>query len=190
MVPAEWIIEILMNAAVYKTLFCIGILILCSSYSCEGHLTIKSDVYSFGVVLLEILSGKRALDRNRPSGEHNLVNWAKPYLTSKRKILQVFDARIQGQYSLAGALKAANLANQCLSVEPKFRPNMVEVVRILEQIREDSNDIGCTQNEHDRISIRKSTGDGPKHRRMSADGACNERRTSYPRRASTSRLYM
>ncbi|KAG6670098.1 hypothetical protein I3843_01G279100 [Carya illinoinensis] len=154
-------------------------------YMATGHLTIRSDVYSFGVVLLEILSGKRAMDKNRPGREQNLVNWAKPCLTSKRKVFEVFDARIQGQYSLSAALKAANLANQCLSVEPKFRPNMVEVVRILEQLH-DSNDVGCSQNEHQRISTRKSTGNGPKHRRMSADGACNEKAAKYPRPSTSS----
>ncbi|KAI5016786.1 hypothetical protein ZWY2020_014005 [Hordeum vulgare] len=41
-------------------------------YLATGHLTTKSDVYSFGVVLLEMLSGRRAVDKNRPTGEHNL----------------------------------------------------------------------------------------------------------------------
>ncbi|CAJ2640811.1 unnamed protein product [Trifolium pratense] len=47
-----------------------------------GDLSKKSDVYSFGVVLLEIMSGKRPLDKNRPFVEHNLVAWAKPLLVS------------------------------------------------------------------------------------------------------------
>ncbi|GLJ45823.1 hypothetical protein SUGI_0964280 [Cryptomeria japonica] len=34
-------------------------------YVATGHLTAKSDVYSYGVVLLEMLSGRRALDKNR-----------------------------------------------------------------------------------------------------------------------------
>lgn len=66
---------------------------------CTGHLTSKSDVYSFGVVLLEMLSGRRALDKNRPSGEHNLVEWARPYLSNKRRIFRILDARLGGQYS-------------------------------------------------------------------------------------------
>jgi len=103
---------------------------------CEGHLTKKSDVYSFGVVLLEIMSGKRALDSNRPSGEHNLIEWAKPYLSNKRRIFQVMDARIEGQYSMREAMKVANLAIQCLSVEPRFRPKMDEVVRVLEELQD------------------------------------------------------
>ncbi|EMS62888.1 Protein kinase APK1A, chloroplastic [Triticum urartu] len=65
-------------------------------YLATGHLTAKSDVYSFGVVLLEMLSGRRALDKNRPSGEHNLVEWARPYLTSKRRVFHILDARLGG----------------------------------------------------------------------------------------------
>ncbi|KAJ9180708.1 hypothetical protein P3X46_008921 [Hevea brasiliensis] len=105
-------------------------------YLATGHLTTKSDVYSFGVVLLEMLSGRRAIDKNRPTGQHNLVEWAKPYLTNKRKILHVLDTRLDGQYSLSRAQKLANLALKCLDVEPKFRPNMDEVVKELEQLQE------------------------------------------------------
>lgn len=104
-------------------------------YMATGHLTARSDVYSFGVVLLEMLCGRRAVDKNRPAREHNLVEWAKPCLTSKRKILQVMDPRIQGQYSVGRALKLAKLAIGCLSTEPKYRPTMNEVVRALEQLQ-------------------------------------------------------
>lgn len=105
-------------------------------FYCVGHLTAKSDVYSFGVVLLELLSGRRCIDKNRPSGQHNLVDWAKPYLNSKRRIYHVLDNRLQGQYSLDRAQKMAILALQCLAVEPKNRPNMNDVVAALEGLQE------------------------------------------------------
>ncbi|XP_047054619.1 receptor-like cytoplasmic kinase 176 [Lolium rigidum] len=105
-------------------------------YLATGHLTAKSDVYSFGVVLLEMLSGRRALDKNRPSGEHNLVEWARPYLTSKRRIFRILDARLGGQYSLAGAQKAAALALRCLSGDCRVRPGMDQVVAALEQLQD------------------------------------------------------
>ncbi|KZV27627.1 hypothetical protein F511_24686 [Dorcoceras hygrometricum] len=108
-------------------------------YLSTGHLTAKSDVYSFGVVLLEILSGKKAIDKNRPSGEHNLVEWMKPYLTNKRRIFHVMDTRLEGQYALGRAMKAANLALQCLSMDARSRPNMDNVVTVLEQLQ-DSKD--------------------------------------------------
>ena len=50
-------------------------------YAMTGHLLVKSDVYSYGVVLLELLSGKKAVDLSREGGKENLVAWARPLLT-------------------------------------------------------------------------------------------------------------
>lgn len=44
-------------------------------YQKTGQLTMKSDVYSFGVVLLEIITGKRAIDTRRRAEQQNLVQW-------------------------------------------------------------------------------------------------------------------
>lgn len=44
-------------------------------YSRNGNLTVKSDVYSYGVVLLELITGRRAVDTTRPNDEQNLVTW-------------------------------------------------------------------------------------------------------------------
>lgn len=44
-------------------------------YAMTGQLTLKSDVYSFGVVLLELITGRKAIDNTRVPGEHNLVAW-------------------------------------------------------------------------------------------------------------------
>ncbi|KAL3530752.1 hypothetical protein ACH5RR_010074 [Cinchona calisaya] len=128
-------------------------------YLATGHLTAKSDVYSFGVVLLEMLSGRRAIDKNRPSGEHNLVEWAKPYLTNKRKIFRILDNRLEGQYSLYVAYRAANLAFRSISMDPRFRPNMDEIVKELEQIQE--------SNSREKIGSNAQTRSRP--RRHSAD---------------------
>ncbi|KAJ1406893.1 Serine-threonine/tyrosine-protein kinase, catalytic domain [Sesbania bispinosa] len=143
------------------------------------HLTTKSDVYSFGVVLLEMLSGKKAVDKNRPTGQQSLVGWAKPYLANKRKVFRVLDSRLEGQYSTEEAYKVSTLALRCLSIESKFRPNMDEVVRTLEQLQV-SNVSGGNQNP----SI-----NGSRARRKSADDAKRVRTpTSYPR-PSASPLY-
>ncbi|CAA7046498.1 unnamed protein product [Microthlaspi erraticum] len=103
-------------------------------YLATGHLSAKSDVYSFGVVLLELLSGRRAIDKNQPVGEYNLVEWARPYLTNKRRLLRVMDPRLQGQYSLTRALKIATLALDCISIDAKIRPTMNEIVKTLEEL--------------------------------------------------------
>ncbi|KAL2968596.1 hypothetical protein AAZX31_15G037000 [Glycine max] len=165
-------------------------------YLATGHLTAKSDVYSFGVVLLEMLSGKRAVDKNRPSGQHNLVEWAKPYLANKRKIFRVLDTRLEGQYSTDDACKLATLALRCLSIESKFRPNMDEVVTTLEQLQV-PNVNGGHQNGS---RVRRRSADvnrgyqnpsvnGSRVRRRSADDISPmETPTAYPR-PSASPLY-
>lgn len=46
-------------------------------YTRTGQFSSKSDVYSFGVVLLELITGRRAIDTTRPNEEQNLVSWVK-----------------------------------------------------------------------------------------------------------------
>ena len=93
-----------------------------------------SDVFSFGVVLLELITGRRSVDKNRPNREQNLVKWARPQLKDPRKLDQIMDPRLEGQYSTEGARKAAALAYQCLSHNPKSRPTMSTVVKTLETV--------------------------------------------------------
>ncbi|XP_030449570.1 probable serine/threonine-protein kinase PBL3 [Syzygium oleosum] len=103
-------------------------------YVATGRLTAKSDVYSFGVVLLELLSGRRAVDKSKVGVEQNLVDWARPYLGDKRKLFRVMDTKLEGQYPQKGACTAASLALQCLNSDGKARPKMSEVLASLEQL--------------------------------------------------------
>ncbi|KAK3410103.1 hypothetical protein EUGRSUZ_J02135 [Eucalyptus grandis] len=103
-------------------------------YVMTGHLTSKSDVYSFGVVLLEMLTGRRSMDKNRPNGEHNLVEWAKPFLEDRRRFYRLIDPRLEGHFSIKGAQKASQLAAHCLRRDQKARPRMSEVVEALEPL--------------------------------------------------------
>ncbi|MBA0666098.1 hypothetical protein Goklo_002549, partial [Gossypium klotzschianum] len=154
-------------------------------YMATGHLTARSDVYSFGVVLLEMLTGKRAMDKNRPSREHSLVDWAKPYLTSKRKILHVMDSRIESQYTLDAALKAAYLAMQCLSIEPKLRPNMNAVVKALEQLQDSSRDHKGAPRNSSVLNSHQHSRNAHKHQTKNANDLGNRNTNSYPRPAAS-----
>nr|WIL59831.1 nodulation protein [Melilotus officinalis] len=143
-------------------------------YLATGHLTTKSDVYSFGVVLLEMLSGKRAVDKNRPSGQHSLVEWAKPYLANKRKVFSVLDSRLEGQYSSDESYRVATLALRCLSTESRYRPNMDEVVRILEQLKVPNVTVG------NRKRARRKSADDVNRLRTHTSCASAKTHTSHP----------
>ncbi|KAK4481611.1 hypothetical protein RD792_012515 [Penstemon davidsonii] len=104
-------------------------------YVATGRLTTKSDVYSFGVVLVELLSGRRAVDKTKTGVEQNLVDWAIPYMGDKRKLFRIMDTKLEGQYPQKGAYTCATIALQCLSHESKLRPRMAEVLATLEQLQ-------------------------------------------------------
>jgi serine/threonine protein kinase len=56
---------------------------LAPEYTQHGQVTNKLDVYSFGVVLLELVTGRKAIDITRPKGEQCLTEWVKKDQTYK-----------------------------------------------------------------------------------------------------------
>ena len=134
-----------------------------------------SDVYSFGVVLLELLTGRRSVDKGRPSREQNLVEWARPLLNDSRKLARIMDPRLEGQYSEMGAKKAAALAYQCLSHRPRSRPSMATVVKTLEPLQDyDDIPIGpfvyTVPTEYNEVHKDAKESETPKERKRESNG--------------------
>ncbi|XP_066398021.1 serine/threonine-protein kinase RIPK-like [Miscanthus floridulus] len=110
-------------------------------YIMTGHLTAKSDVYSFGVLLLEILTGRRSVDKTRPSREQNLVDYARPCLKDPLRLARIMDPAMEGQYSARAAQSAALVVYRCLSSRTKNRPDMSAVVQALEPLLDLNDDM-------------------------------------------------
>ncbi|XP_056239816.1 interleukin-1 receptor-associated kinase 1 isoform X4 [Seriola aureovittata] len=92
------------------------------------------DVYSFGVVLLEVLTGRRALEKDRKSGERYLKDLVEevedsPTGSSEASWKKQLDHRLMkgGAAEPAGCMKMVALACSCLDKKRKKRPAMTEV---------------------------------------------------------------
>lgn len=114
-------------------------------YAMTGQLTLKSDVYSFGVVLLEIITGRKAIESSKTGGEHNLVAWARPLFKERRKFSQMADPVLQGQYPVRGLYQALAVAAMCVHEQPNMRPVIADVVTALSYLAAQRFDSDSTQ---------------------------------------------
>ncbi|XBI43198.1 hypothetical protein VPH35_107999 [Triticum aestivum] len=114
----------------------------------EGYVqfSTESDVYSFGVVLLELLTGRKAVDPTLPRDQQYLVTWAAPRL-DERKVHQCVDPRLGGDYSPKVVPKMAKIAKLCIQYGKKFRPKMSIVVKDLRSllVSSSSNPAGAAE---------------------------------------------
>ena len=94
------------------------------------YLTTKSDVYSFGVLLLEILSGRKAIDMNFEEG--NIVEWAVP-LIKAGDISAILDPVLRPPDEVEALKRIANVACKCVRMRGKERPSMDKVTTALER---------------------------------------------------------
>ncbi|AQK96431.1 Protein kinase protein with adenine nucleotide alpha hydrolase-like domain [Zea mays] len=104
---------------------------LAPEYAQSGQITEKADVYSFGVVLVELVTGRKAVDINRPKGQQLLTEWARPFL-EEYAIDELIDPRLGARYSENEVHCMLHAANLCIRRDPHSRPRMSHVLRILE----------------------------------------------------------
>ena len=93
----------------------------------NGELTVKSDVYSFGVVMLELITGRRALDTSLPADEQSLVSWAQPKFKDPSKFSDMADPRLRKGFPVTGLNQAVGIAAMCLQEEPIARPLISDI---------------------------------------------------------------
>eukprot|EP00256_Glycine_max_P061629 XP_014630879.1 LOW QUALITY PROTEIN: probable inactive receptor kinase At2g26730 [Glycine max] len=109
----------------------------------------KSDVYSFGVLLLELLTGKAPNQASLGEEGIDLPRWVQS-VVREEWTAEVFDAELMRFHNIEEEMvQLLQIAMACVSLVPDQRPNMQDVVRMIEDINRGETDDGFRQSSDD-----------------------------------------
>lgn len=110
---------------------------LAPEYAVTGRVTTKADVFSFGVMLMELLTGRKALDETRPEENMHLVTWFRRLIGNKGAVFDAADPVIEvNDETSQSILIVAELAGHCTARDLHNRPDMSHAVNVLSPLVE------------------------------------------------------
>ncbi|KAG4202561.1 hypothetical protein ERO13_A05G345806v2 [Gossypium hirsutum] len=100
---------------------------LAPEYAMWGKVSNGCDVYSFGILLLELLTGRKPIEKLPGGVKRTITEWAEP-LVARGQFKDLADPKLRGNFDENQLKQAISVACLCVQSEPEKRPNMKEVV--------------------------------------------------------------
>ncbi|KAH6783858.1 Protein kinase superfamily protein [Perilla frutescens var. hirtella] len=109
---------------------------LAPEYAMWGKVSESCDVYSFGILLLEMISGRKPLEKLEGGVKRDILEWASPFLDEGPEAFHhIADPRLNGRFHPQQLNKLITIALRCTHANPDNRPTMLEVVASLNQFQ-------------------------------------------------------
>ncbi|XP_052205678.1 LOW QUALITY PROTEIN: receptor protein kinase TMK1-like [Diospyros lotus] len=106
-------------------------------YAVTGRVTTKIDVFSFGVILMELITGRRAVDESRRVDSGHLVTWFRGRHLERGTFHEAIDSAIVlDEETLASIRIVAELASHCCAPKSAQRPDIGHAVNVLSALVE------------------------------------------------------
>ncbi|KAA8535479.1 hypothetical protein F0562_030482 [Nyssa sinensis] len=104
---------------------------LAPEYAMWGKVSESCDVYSFGILLLEIVTGRKPIEKLPGGAKRTITEWTEPLIV-KGRFKDIVDPKLRGNFDENQLKQAILVAALCVQNEPEKRPNMKEVVSLLQ----------------------------------------------------------
>ncbi|CAN4113351.1 unnamed protein product [Withania somnifera] len=103
---------------------------LAPEYAMWGKVSESCDVYSFGILLLELITGRKPIEKLPNGVKRTITEWMEPMI-AKERFKDLVDPKLKGNFDEIQLKQSIRVAALCVRSEPDKRPTMKEVVSIL-----------------------------------------------------------